>query len=73
MKKILSSQASHELRHNDLEALSEDEEPKTCKHSLYCVGTKYPMKCIFGQDNCGLKSFYNRYGDYRQMFVGSKI
>jgi len=65
MKFVFSSQASHELKHNKLEALARPEEPNVrfCPHNDYCSLRKTQEgNCIAGFKDCKTYKFYNRYG-----------
>ena len=45
---------------------------KLCVHKDICTSPRqYSMKCIFGQKDCYIKKFYDRYPNYQEMFVGS--
>jgi hypothetical protein len=57
---------------NSLEGLAEETPViQGCQHKTYCKGIIYPTKCNYqsGQSNCQLKKFYERYPNWRELFV----
>lgn len=60
--------------YNTLIVLADKEDiVKYCEHYKYCSRPKYSMKCIFNSNGCKVKPFYDKYGNYNEMFIGSRI
>ena len=45
---------------NPLERVADEViEGNTCEHKPYCVMPKYSMKCVFAQNTCQAKKYYD--------------
>lgn len=75
IQRIFSSKASKGSLVSTVEDLDiPTQRVSMCEHDLICDSQKrFSMKCIYNQKECYIKKFYDKYPNYKEMFVGSKI
>lgn len=84
MRKIFTSQASKELLRGDVRALDtfviprvEEEIPKViCRHHSYCSVRQFGrINCLTQSSiqGCQTYKFFERYPNYKELGVGSRI